>query len=87
MSTVTVRLAIVMICLLPAHGCGGNDVDVETPTEERQTVSAGDDVVQLMRSPSEPLIYDQPVNLAKPAPTDSIAQPTDTTRAVRDTTR
>jgi hypothetical protein len=86
-STVTVRLAIVLICLLPAHGCGGSDVDVETPTEERQTVSAGDEVVELMRSPAEPLIYDKPVNLAKPAPPDSIAHPADTTRAARDTTR
>jgi hypothetical protein len=81
------RLGVIGVCALPVHGCGGSDVEVETSTEERQTVSAGDEVVQLMRSPLERLIYDKPVNLARPVPADSIAHPTDTTHAGRNTAR
>ncbi|MGQ0814850.1 MAG: hypothetical protein ACT4O1_10350 [Gemmatimonadota bacterium] len=75
------RLAVFGICALLAYACGGEDVDIETLPPERQTVSLTDDVVQLMATPDEPLVYDKPVDLAKPAP-----QP-DTMRPARDTAR
>jgi hypothetical protein len=81
------RLTMMAVCALPVHACGGDDVEVETPTQERQTVSASDEVVESLGSPTEWLIYDQPVNLAKPAPVDSVPRPADTTQAARDTIR